>query len=291
MKRNTKPSATEANDSEQPTEAGYQTRALARGLTLLGLFSAQRPELALAELAELAELDKATALRLLRSLEQHRFLARDDETGRYRLGLKIFELSAAYHGSQWLIQAATSALDTLAQRCQQTAELGVLDGGDIVALSVAYPARPLRRLVTPGERFRATCTSIGKMLLSDLSQDQLAAFLRAYPPQRATPQTIMELGRLRAEIATAADRGYAVDEEETLPGVSCVAAPVRDVAGRIVAAIAVSGPSAEFQGERKQGYVADVTTLAAGVSAQLGYPADVEVRLPAWSARGSTESA
>jgi DNA-binding IclR family transcriptional regulator len=266
------------HDGDQAAEAGYQTRALVRGLALLSTFSARRPELSLTELAELAGLDKATALRLLRGLEQYRFVERAAGTGHYRLGLKVVELAAVYQGAHWLVEAAKPALDQLARMSQQTSELGILDGGEIVALAVAYPPRPLRRHVTLGERFMATCTSIGKAILADLASEALADYLATYPPVAQTANTIVALDDLMAEIAAAGVRGYALDDEETLPGVSCVAAPVRDQTGRAVAAINVSGPTAEFQAERRQHYIVEVTAMAATISARLGYPGDRDER-------------
>ena len=266
------------HEGYRAAEAGYQTRALMRGLALLSAFSVQRPELSLSQLAELAGLDKATALRLLRSLEQYRFVERVGGTGHYRLGLKVVELAAVYQGSHWLVEAAKPALDQLARLSQQTSELGILDGGEIVALAVAYPPRPLRRHVTPGERFMATCTSLGKAILADLTPQGLADYLAAYPPVAQTANTIVALDDLMAKIAEVRVRGYALDDEETLAGVSCVAAPVRDQTGRAVAAINVSGPTAEFRAERQQHYIADVTAMAATISARLGYPGDQDER-------------
>jgi DNA-binding IclR family transcriptional regulator len=141
----------------------------------------------------------------------------------------------------------------------------------MVALAVAYPPRSLRRHVILGERFAASCTSIGKVILADLPPDDLAAFLASYPPRAHTPRTITDRDQLAAEIARAGERGYALDDEETLPGVRCVAAPVRDHAGRVVAAINVSGPAGEFLADRRQQYIAEVTAMAATISERLGY--------------------
>lgn len=273
-----------------PGDATYRTRALERGLALLSAFSIRRPELSLADLAGLADLDKATALRLLRSLEEYRFIERIADGQRYRLGLQAFELAAAYQGSHRLVRAAQPALDALATRCEQTSELGVLDGGEMVALAVAYPLRPLRRHVTLGERFSATCTSIGKVILADLPADRLATFLTTYPPVSHTPRTVIDRQRLEAEIAESGQRGYALDDEETVLGVSCVAAPVRDHTGRVVAAINVSGPTAEFQADRRHHFVAEVMATAASVSARLGYHGQVALNT-VWAAQRAVPSA
>ena len=186
----------------------------------------RRPRLSLTELAELTGLDKATALRLLRGLEQFHFVDRVGETGHYRLGLKVFDCRA-FHGAHWLVQAARQALDELAQRCQQTSELGVLDDGDIVALAVAYPPRPLRRHVTLGERFAASRPASARCCWPIFRATSLTTFLSAYPPVAATPKTITAVDRLVAEIRAAGRQGYALDDEETLIGVRCVAAPIR----------------------------------------------------------------
>jgi DNA-binding IclR family transcriptional regulator len=240
---------------------------------LLGCFSARTPELTLVELADATGLDKATALRLLRGLERLNFIERSSDDPRYRLGLKALELATAYHSSHLLIQIAEPLLQHLAQRCGQTSELGVIDRGDVVVLAVAYPLRSLRRHVALGERYPAHCTSLGKALLADLPLDELDRFLAVFPPAAVSSKTLTDVCQIKEQLARVRAQGYAADNEETIAGVGCIAAPIRNHTGRVVAALNVSGPAAEFDGSTRASYIEGVGAAAATVSVRLGYSA------------------
>jgi len=254
----------------RPAET-YRTRALERGLGLLSCFSAHRPELSLADLAKATNLDKATALRLLRGLEQMNFVERPGDEPLYRLGLKALELAAAYQSSHFLTQMAEPQLQRLARDCGQTSELGMLDNGDVVVLAVAYPPRSLRRHVMLGERYAAHCTSLGKALLGDLSPAELERFLTAHPPQPLSLKTTTDVRQIKEQLVLVRAQGYATDDEETMVGVRCIAAPIRNHTGRVAAALNVSGPTGEFDGPNLVHYIAQVKAAAAAVSVQLGY--------------------
>ena len=228
--------------------ATYQVRALERGLRILTAFRPQRPELGLQELHEALALDKATLLRLLSVLRQAGFVVLDDATGRYRLGLRAFEVGSAYLPAVPLEHVALPVLRELSARTGQTANLAVLDGREVVHTAVVLPERPLRFHTRAGLRDAAYCTALGKVLLAHMEPGALASYLEEVPLTRRTPATITTRAALRRELAAVRRGEPAEDREEDVPGLRCLALPIRDATGQVVAATSISGPAGEFGG-------------------------------------------
>ena len=261
-------------ERKQPAKDGrpnYQVRALERGLDILEVFSLKTPELSLADIATTAHLAKSTALRLLSVLEERGYIERSAQTDAYRLGVRAFEAGSVYIQSMKLEAEARPFLDRLVQACGHTANLGVLDRGAVVHLAVVAPNRPIRFFSPVGEREMIHCTGLGKALLATLDEEQLAQFLREQKLERRTSRTITNPDVLRMELDRVRDRGYAMDDEESYVGLRCISAPVRNDKDHVVAAVSISGPSAEFTDEVLPKYIDAVLKAANSISARLGY--------------------
>lgn len=250
-------------------EVKYHVRALARGLQILDAFTPTDAELGLTELSARTGIGKATLVRLLSCLEQTGYLERSTSDVAYQLGQKAYQLALVYQATHPLPTVALPILEHLAGDSGQTCELAVLDGSWARTLAVAYANRALRRQTAVGERFPVHCTSNGKTLVAFLDSAEIeriiAAGLRQY-----TGRTIVNPAAFHAELAAIRTRGYAFDDEELFVGVRCLSAPVRDSLGRVVAAVNVSGPAAEFD-EDSRPRLANLVLRAAGeVSARLG---------------------
>lgn len=251
--------------------ANYQVRALERGLALLDAFSLAEPELSLTALAARAGLAKSTATRLLAVLEARGYLERSPDTERYRIGVRAFELGSLYIQTTSLEVEAQPVMAQLAHECEQTANLGVLSGADVVHLVVVPPDRPIRFATAVGGRDRAHATGLGKALLAALDDGALADLVARHGLPSRTARTLATLDALRADLAVVRDRGYAFDDEEAFAGLKCVAAPIRDDKGRVVAAVSVSGPAAEFGPANLPRYAVAVTDAARAISDRLGH--------------------
>jgi DNA-binding IclR family transcriptional regulator len=114
---------------------------------------------------------------------------------------------------------------------------------------------------------------LGKTLLADLPRDELDRYLAAFPPRAVSSKTQTDVYQIKEQLARVRAQGYAADDEETIPGVGCIAAPIRNHTGRVIAALNVSGPAAEFEGSARTSYVRGVGVAATAVSVRLGYPA------------------
>ena len=252
------------------TPANYQVRALERALDILDAFRLDRPALSLTELAARTGLAKSTATRLLAVLEERGYLERSAETERYRIGVRAFEVGSIYIQTTTVEAEAQPALQRLARECNQTANLGILDRGEVVHLAVVPPDRPIRFSAAVGQREYAHCTALGKALLAALDDGQLAAAVGGPELPGRTGRTLRTLDALRADLARVRERGVALDDEESYTGLRCLAAPIYDDKGRAVAAISVSGPLGEFTDDTLPRYTEAVLRAARDVSSRLG---------------------
>lgn len=256
----------------------YQIRALERGLDLLEAFTPARPEYSVADLATATGLPKPTIVRLLSVLTSRSFVEHVPDSDRYRLGVKSLEIGSAYLQSTSLEAEAKPIMQRLADRTNQTANLGILDRFDVVHVQVVAPDRPVRFWAEVGKREDAYLSGLGKVLLAGLEEPVFTRYL-AQPRAAKTAKTLVDAGDLRRDIEQTRARGYGLDDEESNPGVRCVAAPVRDRTGRIVAAMSISGVRAEFEHDQMSRYIADVTQAAADISARLGHAQSGRARL------------
>jgi DNA-binding IclR family transcriptional regulator len=253
--------------------ATYQVRALERGLRILTAFTPRQPELSLQDLHDALAINKATLLRLLSVLRAAGFVHLDEAAGRYRLGIRAFEVGSAFVAALPLEQLALPYLRTLSERTNQTANLAVLDGQEVVHIAVAEPERPLRFHTRVGLRDAAYCTGLGKVLLAHLDSATLEDYLAQVKLQRRTPATITTRAGLRSELAAIRKGACAEDREEDIPGLRCLAAPIRNAAGQVVAAVSITGPAAEFAGPDRDALETALVAASHEISQRLGFVA------------------
>lgn len=271
-----RPAARRGNvDDDRPAAANYHANALARGLALLERLAAQGGTLTLNDFSTGTGLPKSTLVRLLGVLEEMGYVVRADDRPAYRLGHKTLVLSTAYLTGLDLSLVAGGHLARVAEATGQTANLGVLDGREVLHVCVREPDRPIRFHTTPGTRDAAYCTGLGKMLLARVDPAELVRHLPPEPFPARTEHTITTVGALAEELRAVAERGHALDDNEGSVGLRCAAVPV-EVDGRCVAAVSVSGPSAEFDDERRADYLDRLRTAAADLAADADVVAALE---------------
>ncbi len=246
----------------------YQVRALARGLAILTSFTLTHPEQSLTAISTRLGLAKGTAVRLLTVLEEHGFVERAASSERYRLGVRPFELGSIYGQTFSIEQAARPALETLARECQQTANLGILNQGQVVHIAVVPPQRPIHFAGQLGARELVHCTGLGKALIADSPTEVIVAIVSEHGLPSRTPKTITTVDALHDRLAVVREHGYATDDEESFLGLTCIAAPIRDATGTTVAALSVSGTTTEFEATD---YAPAVLAAASTVSHRLGF--------------------
>lgn len=250
----------------------YTTQLLDRIVAILACFEDGEIELRLTDLVRKTKLHKSTLYRLLEAMRSHGLLGLDDASGRYHLGLRLFELGTIAMRRLDLDRLGQPVLQTLAEKTEETTHLCILDGPDIVAIAKVESRSALHIRSATGYRTPAYSTAVGKAILADLTCEELDAYIAKTPLVAFTRNTITSAARLRAELRTIAEQGYSVDHEEREEGVRCVAAPVRDHTGRAVAAISILAPLIRLTSSKRAVEVTRMTIeAAAALSRRLGY--------------------
>jgi DNA-binding IclR family transcriptional regulator len=221
---------------------GEMNQSLARGLAILEAFARDRPELGVADLTRALALPKSITHRLVRTLAARGFLDQNPATLRYRVGARVFEVGQLFAPAQALVDTALPVLRRLTEDHQLNAYLGVLSEGRALYLLALQSSGPVVIRVSPGSRAPLHSTALGKVLLAAEPAHVAARLLGRVPLPRLTPATIVRPADVLAEVTAVRARGYAVSDEENLPGVFAIGAAVRDQAGRVVAAMSGACP-------------------------------------------------
>ncbi|MFD2420508.1 IclR family transcriptional regulator domain-containing protein [Amycolatopsis pigmentata] len=216
---------------------GPFVRTFDRGLDVLTCFSAERPDLSVTEVASECGFDRATARRLLRTLESLGYV--DCVGSRYRLTAKVLELGYETIGSESFPEMVQPYLEDVAHTVDHSCSLAVLDGDTAVFLARAAVRRVMSIRLAPGARVPAAASAVGRALLSGHTPDQLAAYFERFPPLPYTEATITDTTELARRIADARERGWALIDQELERGVRSVAVPLHDAAGAVVAALTI----------------------------------------------------
>jgi len=255
------------------TESPYQIQVLDRALALLEALSHQGPDLTLVQISELLKLHKSTAHRLIMVLERHRLIEKNSNTGKYRLGLKLFELGTKAIGQLDLRERARPFLERAVLETGETGHLCVYDDGEVVYLDKIEPARSVRLTSSVGRRNPAYCTAVGKAILAFLPESEVEAAAQKHGFPQLTRKTITNMLDFRTELIKVRRLGYAVDDEEHEEGVICVGAPVWGFGPLPIAAISVSGPAFRLVPEKVPGVAQSIIAVANALSKQLGMSA------------------
>ncbi len=268
-------------NASNPQDSGddrYKLQVLTRALNVLFTFSASRPARSLDSLATELNLNKASLLRILRTLEAEKFLLRTDEL--YRLGPRVLELGNVYLSTLSVHSVAQPEMTRLAEQCGQTVSLAILDDFDVVYIAIEHTQREVGIQGEIGGRHPAHATGLGKVLLADLDESRLDALLDGRVLKRLTPRTIGTAGALKERLDMVRREGLAVDDEERGIGIRCAAAPIRDRTGRVTAAISLAGPIFHMTDEKMPAYKKLLLESAATISERLGYVSKAPVSTP-----------
>jgi DNA-binding IclR family transcriptional regulator len=236
-----------------------------RAIALLKMFSDERPEWGLSDLARAARLNKTTAYRLLTALEAEGMVARTSVSEAWRLGGEAIAMGALALRSTDLMTTARPELEALVRQTGETASLEVLTGDDVVILDGVEGPSVVGASSEVGTRWPAHATSTGKVLLAARGRGGRARRLA-----KLTPRTITDPERLERELARVRERGWATANGELEAGYVAVGAPVRDHEGIAVAAISVGGPAVRLTAARIPALAREVVRAADRISRRLG---------------------
>lgn len=258
-----------------PTKPYAGTQSVRRAITLLKVFTDERPERGLSELARQIGLNKTTAYRLLTALEAEGMVARSPLSETWRLGPEAITLGALALRSNDLVAAARPELEALVRVTGETASIEVLIGDEVLILDSVEGPSLVGASSEVGTRWPAHATSTGKVLLAaHRDGGNRSATGNARTPRRRlrriTARTITDPARLDRELERVSERGWAKAIEELETGYVAVGAPVHDHEGRAVAAISIGGPATRLTKARIPGFARRVIRASDRVSRRLG---------------------
>jgi DNA-binding IclR family transcriptional regulator len=227
----------------------------------------------LQDIAEASGIPTSTALRMLNTLLSMGYVNQDAETLKYSLSLKFAYIGERAKQQSSLLQIVHPYLQELAERVGECACFAVEQAHEVVYLDFISGASDNILTVTQriGKRAPLYCTGIGKLFLTEYTEDELDDYLRTTELVRFTDTTLATPELLRAALPQIRAQGYAPDNEECDIGTRCVAAPVRDYTGRIVAGISVTAPSLRLTSQRADEILPIIQETVAAVSARLAY--------------------
>jgi len=244
-------------------------RALDRGLMVLTEL-ARGGGASLSDLAERTGESPATLYRVLITLQGHAMADLDPGTQHWHVGPGAFRVGSAFLRRTSLIERARPEMHALMAATGETANLGVARGASVLFVGQVETHETIRAFFPPGTESPLHASGIGKALLAFLPEPRRAALLDRLELTRFTPATLAERTALEADLAAIRARGHAIDDEERTPGMRCVAAPVFDALGEVVAGLSVSGPVSRMSRARAGEMAAEVRAAARRVSLGLG---------------------
>ncbi|HWC78355.1 MAG TPA: IclR family transcriptional regulator C-terminal domain-containing protein [Pseudonocardiaceae bacterium] len=225
-------------DTEDGARGAYHVQSLERGLAVIRCFAADRPELTLSDVARATGLTRAAARRFLLTLTDLGYVRTDGKF--FSLTARVLELGYAYLSGLSLPEIALPHLEALSAEVRESSSVSVLDGSDIVYVARVPVSRIMTVSINVGTRFPAYATSMGHVLLADLDAAPFESYVDSVRLEPLTSHTITSPQQLRAELATVRTQGWALVDQELEAGLRSVAVPIRDRAGRVVAAMNVS---------------------------------------------------
>jgi DNA-binding IclR family transcriptional regulator len=217
-----------------------------------------------------AAINKSTAYRFLAHLEREGYLMRDD-AGSYMLGMKLLQLGARGNHRTMLDQAAAPVMRDLWKATEETVNVGMLDGGQVLYTGVLESPHAFRLVSKIGMRRPLYSTALGKALLAFAPDEERTHLFSSLNFQAMTPRTITNLMELKRELANVRHQGYALDNEENVMGARCIGAPILNAHREAVAAISLSAPITRIGTEKIEMFAVAVKEAAAEIATRLGF--------------------
>jgi DNA-binding IclR family transcriptional regulator len=249
-------------------ENGGGVRALERGLQLIKCFDIQHPSWRIADLAREVNLHKATARRLVKTLESESFLVLDPDSGEYRLGSALLPVSYVVRSHNELVRAAHPFLEQLAARTEETVGLAVWTSRGIMHVDHVSTVHFFKPVLIAGNVSTTYGTTHSKILLAFGPEERLSKLSFG---DRTASLTLAEAARLHEELQKVRESGIAYDVEERARGVCAVGAPIRDGSGEVVASLSVVVPADRFGPTERESATDAIRETALAISQELGF--------------------
>ena len=246
-------------------------KSLIKALRILDTLGESPNGLGITELSNALKAPKSTVHRLITTLEAVGYAVFDLPTSKYVLGTRVAQLGERLNHQSSLLTFGVPALEQLTRECGEASHLAILEGTEVVYISREESKEPIRISFGMGHRAPAHCTALGKAFLAALSDSDIRTLYRNVKLQALTARTTTKLPDLLAEMAAIRREGIAYDNEEYMPGLRCIAAPIRDFSSRTVAAMSLSFFKPKLTSERKSFFKQALLRASTDLSEKLGY--------------------
>lgn len=245
--------------------------AVERTLLILEAAGQREGGMSNADFSRKLKIPKSSASYILRTLEQHGYLRRDLEDGKYRLGMKVLSLSRAALSGVDIREAALPIMKHLVDQIHITTHLAILDHGEAVYVEKVEAPSFIKMDTWIGRRMEVHSTAVGKALLAYLDSEQRDAIIRQRGLKKLTPHTIISVPKLMKEFERVRQLGYSVDDEENSLGARCVGAPIFNSRGGAEASIGSTGTIHAVPRDAVPRLAETVKDAARRISHQIGY--------------------
>lgn len=247
----------------------YIVKPVYKALQVLDCLGDGGRGMALTEISHRVGIPKTTVFRYLRTLEACGFVDHDRDADIYTLGLRLYELGRAVNKRLHFREIAIPYMKNLRDQFNETVNLGVLDGDEVIYLEMVESRYALRMQAEVGSRDPVYTTALGKTILAHLPEEQRELYLQATLTPR-TENTLTDRAALEADLERTRECGYALDNQENELGARCVGVPIFDSDGCVVAAMSVSSPVSRLTEEREQDIIERLLEAGEEVSRKLG---------------------
>ncbi|WP_027178452.1 IclR family transcriptional regulator [Maridesulfovibrio bastinii] len=249
---------------------GRIIQSVARALNILELFERSSSDLSVTEIANKLDLSKSTAYGLISTLAHKGYLEQNPRDSRYSLGLKLLRLGGAVQRHSLIVRKAQRYMEKLVQEFSETVHLTVERNGMVVYIAKIHGEKAIFMQSAVGAENPMYCTAVGKCLLAFMDESKRERILRQMGPlERRGPNTITDMDEMRKELKSISEKGISIDDEEHVPGLMCIAAPVRNYDGEVIAAISISGAKAGISSKMLATISERITQIAQQISSEL----------------------
>jgi len=255
-------------------------KSLIKALRILDALGDCPSGLGITELVGVLKAPKSTVHRLIATLEAVGYSVFDPPTSKYMLGTKLARLGEQLNHQSSLLTFGVPALEELTRECGEASHLAIMEGTEVVYISREESKEPMRISFAMGHRAPVHCTALGKVFLAGLSDTEIRMmYANTRRLERRTPRTQTKLPQILAEMAVIRKEGIAYDNEEYMPGLRCIAAPIKDFSSRTIAAMSLSMFKHKMTAERRTFFKEVLFRASSDLSEKMGYTAPRKIAI------------
>jgi len=253
------------------TTPNYPIKVLTKTFAVLEVLLEHKSPMSMSEISEKLKYYPSTVHRILDTLKYGGYVEQNQNTQKYQLGLKLIELGMAKINQIDLVKEARPFLRELAKNCNETVHLAILEDINVLYLAKEESSQTIRMISYVGRRGPLHCTALGKVLLAFLPPGERNDILARIELSKLTENTIIDQEHLETELNKVVQKGFAMDREENEKDVRCIAGPIRDYQGRVVAAVSVSSPAYRVNKKNQDHLQEELIATCQKISSRLGY--------------------